>query len=65
MRTQVNGAQTRAVGLPRVAHILPKPGEMPIVIASISAARALGHAPAHDLEPGFYTVWPEFSEATK
>jgi hypothetical protein len=46
-------------------HILPKPGEMHTVIAGISAARALGHAPTHALKPGLFTVWQEFSEATK
>jgi UDP-glucose 4-epimerase len=46
-----------------VHHIPPKPGEMPAVIVDISAARALGYEPAHDLKSGLATVWPEFSEA--
>jgi nucleoside-diphosphate-sugar epimerase len=48
-----------------VEHVPPKPGEMPAVIVDISAARALGYAPAHDLKSGLSTVWPEFSEAAK
>jgi UDP-glucose 4-epimerase len=48
-----------------VQHVAPKPGEMPAVIVDISAARALGYAPAHDLKSGLSTVWPEFSEAEK
>jgi UDP-glucose 4-epimerase len=48
-----------------VQHIAPKPGEMPAVIVDISAARALGYAPAHDLKSGLSTVWPEFSEGEK
>jgi len=46
-------------------HVPPKPGEMPAVIVDISAARALGYAPTHDLKSGLATVWPEFSEAAK
>jgi UDP-glucose 4-epimerase len=46
------------------AHYTPrKPGEMPSVIVDISAARALGYEPRHDLKSGLATVWPEFSEA--
>jgi dTDP-D-glucose 4,6-dehydratase len=48
-----------------VEHVPPKPGEMPAVIVDISAARALGYTPAHDLKSGLSTVWPEFSEAAK
>ncbi len=48
-----------------VQHTAPKPGEMPAVIVDISAARALGYAPAHDLKSGLSTVWPEFSEGEK
>ena len=48
-----------------VQHAAPKPGEMPAVIVDISAARALGYAPAHDLKSGLSTVWPEFSEGEK
>jgi UDP-glucose 4-epimerase len=43
-----------------VQNVPPKPGEMPAVIVDISAARALGYEPAHDLKSGFATVWPEF-----
>jgi UDP-glucose 4-epimerase len=47
-------------------HYVPaKPGEMPAVIVDISAARALGYRPTHDLKSGLSTVWPEFSEAAK
>lgn len=48
-----------------VEHIPPKPGEMPAVIVDISAARALGYEPGHDLKAGIATVWPEFSETAK
>ncbi|HTS96412.1 MAG TPA: NAD-dependent epimerase/dehydratase family protein [Streptosporangiaceae bacterium] len=48
-----------------VEHVPPKPGEMPAVIVDISAARALGYVPTHDLKSGLSTVWPEFSEAAK
>jgi UDP-glucose 4-epimerase len=40
-------------------------GEMPAVIVDISAARALGYHPQHDLKSGLATVWPEFSEAAQ
>jgi hypothetical protein len=74
MTAQVNGASKRAVSPQRVlvaggsgrdipVHMAPKPGEMQT--AGISAARALGHAPTHDLESGLFTVWPDFSEAKK
>ena len=46
-----------------VENIPAKPGEMPAVIIDISAAKALGYSPAHDLKSGLATVWPEFSEA--
>jgi uncharacterized protein YbjT (DUF2867 family) len=46
-------------------YVPPKPGEMPAVIVDISAARALGYLPTHDLKSGLSTVWPEFSEAAK
>jgi UDP-glucose 4-epimerase len=45
-----------------VQNVQPKPGEMPAVVVDISAARALGYEPAHDLKSGLATVWPEFSE---
>jgi UDP-glucose 4-epimerase len=45
-----------------VQNIPAKPGEMPAVIVDISAAKALGYSPAHDLKSGLATVWPEFSE---
>jgi UDP-glucose 4-epimerase len=56
-------AAARAVtGAPiPVEHVPPKPGEMPAVIVDISAARALGYQPAHDLKSGLATVWPEFA----
>jgi UDP-glucose 4-epimerase len=46
-------------------YIPPKPGEMPAVIVDISAARALGYRPGHDLKAGIATLWPEFSENAK
>jgi UDP-glucose 4-epimerase len=46
-----------------VEHIAPKPGEMPAVVVDISAARALGYQPTHDLKSGIATVWPEFAPA--
>jgi UDP-glucose 4-epimerase len=48
-----------------VEYVPAKPGEMPAVIVDISAARALGFTPTHDLKSGMSTVWPEFSEAAK
>jgi UDP-glucose 4-epimerase len=33
---------------------------MPAVVVDISAARAIGYAPSHDLESGMATVWPDF-----
>jgi UDP-glucose 4-epimerase len=55
----VTGAELPAQQVP------PKPGEMPAVIVDISAAKALGYKPAHDLKSGIATVWPEFSEGAK
>jgi UDP-glucose 4-epimerase len=43
-----------------VQKVPAKPGEMPAVIVDISAARALGYKPVHDLKSGLATVWPEF-----
>lgn len=45
-----------------VEHVPAKPGEMPAVVLDISAARALGYRPRHDLATGLATVWPEFAE---
>ncbi|MBO0775121.1 MAG: NAD-dependent epimerase/dehydratase family protein [Actinobacteria bacterium] len=44
-----------------VENIPPKQGEMPAVIVDISAARALGYQPSHDLKSGIATVWPEWA----
>lgn len=44
-----------------VENVPAKQGEMPAVIVDISAARALGYEPAHDLKSGIATVWPEWS----
>jgi UDP-glucose 4-epimerase len=52
---QVTGAEIPVQNVPA------KPGEMPAVIADISAARALGYKTTHDLKSGLSTVWPEFS----
>jgi UDP-glucose 4-epimerase len=59
-------AAARAVtGAPiPVDHVPAKPGEMPAVIVDISAARALGYQPTHDLKSGLATVWPEFAPAS-
>jgi UDP-glucose 4-epimerase len=56
-------AAARAVtGAPIPVEYIPaKPGEMPAVIVDISAARALGYQPAHDLKSGLATVWPQFA----
>jgi len=43
-----------------VEHVPVGHGEMPAVVVDISAARALGYAPSHDLESGMATVWPDF-----
>jgi UDP-glucose 4-epimerase len=43
-----------------VEHVPVGNGEMPAVVVDISAARAIGYAPAHDLESGMATVWPDF-----
>ena len=48
-----------------VEHIPSQAGEMPAVIVDISAARALGYDPVHDLTSGLATVWPDFSEAAQ
>ncbi|HEY6276345.1 MAG TPA: NAD-dependent epimerase/dehydratase family protein [Streptosporangiaceae bacterium] len=59
-------AAARAVtGAPIPAdHVPAQPGEMPAVIVDISAARALGYQPTHDLKSGLATVWPEFAPAS-
>jgi nucleoside-diphosphate-sugar epimerase len=56
-------AAARAVtGAPIPVEYIPaKQGEMPAVIVDISAARALGYQPTHDLKSGLATVWPEFA----
>ena len=41
-------------------HVPVGNGEMPAVVVDISAARAIGYAPTHDLESGMATVWPDF-----
>lgn len=46
-----------------VEHVPPKAGEMPAVVLDISAARALGYEPRHDLRSGLATVWPDFAPA--
>jgi len=52
---QVTGAPIPTENVP-----LP-PGEIPAVVLDISAARAVGYEPAHTLETGMATVWPDFS----
>ena len=44
-----------------VEHVPVGNGEMPAVVVDISAARAIGYAPSHDLESGMATVWPDFN----
>jgi UDP-glucose 4-epimerase len=46
-----------------VEHVPVGNGEMPAVVVDISAARAIGYAPTHDLESGMATVWPDFDPA--
>jgi UDP-glucose 4-epimerase len=43
-----------------VEHVPVGNGEMPAVVVDISAARAIGYTPLHDLESGMATVWPDF-----
>ena len=43
-----------------VEHVPVGNGEMPAVVVDISAARAIGYRPVHDLETGMATVWPDF-----
>src|SRR5580692_5101861 len=51
----------RVTGAPIPVEYVPVPkGEMPAVVVDISAARAIGYAPSHDLESGMATVWPDF-----
>src|SRR5260370_38221622 len=50
---QITGAPIPAERVP-VGH-----GEVPAVVLDISAARALGYQPTHDLETGMATVWPD------
>ncbi len=55
-------AARRVTGAPLAADYVPaKQGEMPAVIVDIAAAKAIGYQPAHDLESGLATVWPEFA----
>jgi UDP-glucose 4-epimerase len=51
--------QVTGAALPVEYVPVPK-GEMPAVVVDISAARAIGYAPTHDLESGMATVWPDF-----
>jgi UDP-glucose 4-epimerase len=54
----------RVTGAPiPVEHVPVGNGEMPAVVVDISAARAIGYAPAYDLEAGMATVWPDFRPA--
>jgi UDP-glucose 4-epimerase len=46
-----------------VEHVPVGNGEMPAVVVDISAARAIGYAPSHDLATGMATVWPDFDPA--
>jgi UDP-glucose 4-epimerase len=51
----------RVTGAPIPAeHVPVGNGEMPAVVVDISAARAIGYQPVHDLETGMATVWPDF-----
>ena len=54
----------RVTGAPIPVEYVPAGnGEMPAVVVDISAARAIGYAPSHDLESGMATVWPDFRPA--
>jgi UDP-glucose 4-epimerase len=54
----------RVTGAAIPVEYVPVPkGEMPAVVVDISAARAIGYAPSHDLESGMATVWPDFDPA--
>jgi UDP-glucose 4-epimerase len=54
----------RVTGVPIPAeHVPVGRGEMPAVVLDISLARRLGYRPAHDLESGMATVWPDFRAA--
>ena len=56
----------RVTGAPIPVEHVPIPsGEMPAVVVDISAARAIGYAPSHDLESGMATVWPDFRPEQK
>jgi UDP-glucose 4-epimerase len=56
----------RVTGAPIPVEHVPVPsGEMPAVVLDISAARAIGYAPTHDLESGMATVWPDFKPADR
>ncbi len=64
--TDIIAAARSVTGAPiPVENVAPKPGEMPAVIVDISAARALGYRPTHDLKSGIATVWPEFAPAAE
>ncbi|MEO3873744.1 NAD-dependent epimerase/dehydratase family protein [Nonomuraea sp. B12E4] len=55
-------AARKATGAPIPVEQVPaKQGEMPAVVLDISAARALGYQPRHDLASGMATVWPDFA----
>jgi UDP-glucose 4-epimerase len=48
-----NGSRVRVTGAPiRVEHVPVGNGEMPAVAVDISAARAIGNRPVHDMETG-------------
>lgn len=54
-------AARKVTGAPIPAeHVPAKQGEMPAVVLDISAAKALGYRPRHDLASGMATVWPDF-----
>src|SRR5262249_49450174 len=55
-------AAQKATGVPiPVEHVPAKQGEMPAVVLDISAAKALGYRPQHNLTSGMATVWPDFA----
>jgi hypothetical protein len=57
-----NGSRVLVTGAPiPVEHVPVGNGEMPAVVVDISAARAIGYRPVHDLETGMATVWPDFN----
>ncbi|MDA0633676.1 NAD-dependent epimerase/dehydratase family protein [Nonomuraea sp. MCN248] len=55
-------AARKVTGAPIPVERVPaKQGEMPAVVLDVSAARAIGYRPRHDVTSGMATVWPDFA----